>query len=80
MRNAEAEGPGLETLFLQELAAYNDYFELGYEIAFWRTSAEQEVDFVLYGPKGLMAFEIKRSSQLSSRYFRGLNAFLTDYP
>ena len=77
---AEAEGPGLETLFLQELAAYNDYFELGYEIAFWRTSAEQEVDFVLYGPKGLMAFEIKRSSQLSSRDFRGLNAFLTDYP
>ncbi|NGX45595.1 MAG: hypothetical protein K940chlam2_00751, partial [Chlamydiae bacterium] len=77
---AEAEGPGLETLLLQEMLAYNDYFELHYDFYFWRTSTGQEVDFVLYGPKGLHAFEIKRSQNLSTRDFRGLKSFLEDYP
>lgn len=77
---AEAEGPGLETLFLQEMSAYNDYFDFKYEFYFWRTSSGQEVDFILYGPKGLYAFEIKRSQQLSSHDFNGLRAFLGDYP
>lgn len=76
----EVEGAGLETLFLQSLRAVNDYYNLGYTIYFWRTAAGQEVDFVLYGPRGLHAFELKRSSTVTSKDFKGLNAFYEDYP
>lgn len=76
----EADGAGLETLFLQSLRAINDYYELGYKIHFWRTLAGDEVDFILYGPHGLHAFEIKRSSQINSKSFKGLKTFSEEYP
>ncbi len=76
----EADGPALETIFLQSLLAINDYLELGYKVYFWRTSSGQEVDFVIYGPKGLHAFEIKRSSNITSKLLKGLKDFKEDYP
>lgn len=76
----EVDGAALETLFLQSLFAVNDYFDLGYSTHFWRTSAGHEVDFVLYGPRGLHAFEIKRSRVIVNRDLRGLKAFKEDYP
>jgi predicted AAA+ superfamily ATPase len=76
----EAEGAGLETLFLQSLRAINDYEELGYIIYFWRTLTGTEVDFVAYGPKGLHAFEIKRSETIHNKDLKGLKAFAEDYP
>ena len=76
----EAEGPGLETLCFQELTAVNDYFDYQYDLYFWRTSNGTEVDFVLYGPKGIMAFEVKRSSRLLKKDFRGLKSFHNDFP
>lgn len=39
-----------------------------------------EVDFVLYGPKGLLAFEIKRKSSVFKKDLKGLRAFSQDYP
>lgn len=77
---AEGDGPALETLFLQEAKAINDYFDLGYDIYYWRTRSQEEVDFILYGPKGLHAFEIKRKSHLSNNDFSGLKLFGQDYP
>lgn len=76
----EAEGPALETLFLQELRALNDYFEWGYQFYFWRTANGQEVDLILYGHKGLFAFEIKRSSRINRQDLKGLKLFKEDYP
>lgn len=76
----EADGAALETLFFQSLSAINDYFKLRYSIHFWRTSSGAEVDFVLYGPRGLHAFEIKRSSRIDKKSLNGLNAFKQDYP
>ncbi len=77
---AEADGAGLETLFLQSLSAINDYFELQYKIYFWRTQAGDEVDFVIYGPNGLYAFELKRSATITSKSLKGLKTFGEDYP
>lgn len=77
---AETEGAALETLFLQEIRAMNDYFELGYKIYFWRTLNQLEVDFILYGKHGLWAFEIKRKTQLGTSDFKGLRMFKADYP
>jgi predicted AAA+ superfamily ATPase len=76
----EVDGIALETLFLQELIAQNSALHLGYKIFYWRTSNGREVDFVLYGTKGLLAFEIKRSSRITSAMLGGLKSFLADYP
>jgi predicted AAA+ superfamily ATPase len=76
----EANGPALETLFLQDLTAINEYKKFGYGIYYWVTSNKIEVDFVLYGNKGLKAFEIKRSARISTEMMRGLKAFSKDYP
>ncbi len=77
---SEIDGPALETLFLQELIALNHYYELGYKIHFWRTANGEEIDFILYGSKGLIAFEIKRSSRITSKDLTPLKLFLKDYP
>ncbi len=76
----ESDGVALETLFFQSLNAINDYFNLNYKICFWRTASGVEVDFVIYGPKGFHAFEIKRSAKITSTSCRGLNSFKKDYP
>jgi uncharacterized protein len=76
----EVDGIALETFFLQELIALNSALNFGYKIFYWRTSNGREVDFVLYGPKGLLSFEIKRTSRITSTMLGGLKSFLADYP
>lgn len=77
---AEVDGPVLETIILQNILAINDALHLEYEIHFWRTSNGLEVDFILYGPSGLHAIEIKRSRSLAKRDLMGLKAFQKEYP
>lgn len=77
---SEIEGIALETLFFQELKAINDYYDLGYSLYYWRTANGIEVDFVLYGEKGLHAFEIKRTDKIRSLTTRALKIFQKDYP
>lgn len=77
---AETDGAALETLFLQEAKAYNDYFDLEYNFYYWRTQNQEEVDFVFYGNNGFHAFEIKRKEKLYSSDFDNLKVFAYDYP
>jgi predicted AAA+ superfamily ATPase len=79
-RPEEVEGHAFETLFFQELQAVNSNLDLGYKIFYWRTSNNLEVDFVLYGERGLKAFEIKRAGKVTDQMLRGLRAFREDYP
>lgn len=74
------DGMALETLFFQEIKAINDYLELGYKIYYYRTAEKVEVDFILYGNKGIKAFEIKRTKKVSSSMLKGLKTFMRDYP
>lgn len=76
----EAEGPALETLLLQNAMAVNDALRLGYSAHYWRTADGQEVDLVLYGERGLLAFEIKRRARVDAADAGGLRRFLSDYP
>jgi len=76
----EIGGHAFETLFLQELQAINTCLKLGYNIFYWMTSNNMEVDFVLYGDKGIKAFEIKRTGKVSSPMLKGLKVFQKDYP
>lgn len=79
-RPTEIDGAALETLVFQELVAINDYLGFGYDIRFWRTSNGNEVDFVLYGGRGLIAIEVKNTGRISQRDLSGLRSFSRDYP
>ncbi len=76
----DIDGAAIETLVLQELRATNDNLALGYQLHYWHTRDHREVDFVLYGPRGLLAFEVTRSAQFRSRDLDTLRLFQTDYP
>ena len=78
--STEIDGAALETLFLQSLRAINDYYALEYQLYYWRTVAGVEVDFIVYGPHGLYAFEIKRSQVATVSDCKGLKAFKQDFP
>lgn len=76
----EIHGPALETLFLQQARAVNDYKGLGYRLHYWRTATGDEVDFVLYGERGLRAFEIKMGQTVRTEDLRALRRFREDFP
>lgn len=76
----QIDGAALETLVFQELRATIHNLGLGYDLYYWRTAGGMEVDFVLYGPRGIVALEVKRKRRLSGHDLRGLRGFLDDYP
>ncbi len=76
----EIDGPALETLFLANVRAVNDAHELGYDIHYWRTATGAEVDFVLYGERGLLAFELKRHGRVRDDDLAPLQLFGEQYP
>lgn len=76
----EINGPALEGFLLQEMRAINDYLCLEYEFYFWRTSHQIEVDFIAYGPKGLLAIEVKYRDRYDANDLKGLKQFKEDYP
>jgi len=76
----EISGAALETLFLEQLRALNDYLGLGYALSYWRTATGEEVDFVLYGARGLVAFEVKMAQRVRPDDLRGLRRFREAYP
>ena len=76
----EIDGAAIETLLVQSLRAENANANLGYEMSFWRTAANEEVDVVMYGERGLRAFEITRSAVFRENDLRGLRLFCADYP
>ena len=79
-RPEEIDGSALETLICQEICAVNDNWGLGYDLYYWRTANDLEVDFILYGKKGIHAIEVKRARTIRKREMSGLKAFLKDYP
>lgn len=77
---SEINGFAVENLFLQNLIAVNSNLGLGYQLHFYRTVDDQEVDFVAYGEKGLLAFEIKLGTNFNSTWVKSLVDFGKDYP
>lgn len=76
----EIDGAALETLVLHEIRATNDAWHLGYQLHYWRTRDGKEVDFVLYGERGLHAIEVKRGDRLRDGDLDALRLFMADYP
>ncbi len=81
-RPEEIGGAALEGLVAQHFRAWCAYYsnKQKYELSFWRSRNGVEVDFVLYGPKGLFAFEVKNTAQIRPQDLRSLREFKKDYP
>lgn len=76
----EIEGTALEGLIAQHLRAWVSSQKEPHTLSFWRTQTGLEVDFVIYGPRGFWAIEVKRSTTLSPKDTKGLEAFKDEYP
>jgi len=72
-----AFGKAFEHLIVMELRAYNSYYEVDYDINFWRTKSGLEVDFVLGG--GEVAVEVKGTRRVENKDLHPLNAFVELY-
>jgi len=77
---AEMEGPAYETLVAQHLRAWVQSQKESYQFTYWRTRTGLEVDFVIYGPEGFWAIEVKRGGEPSPQDMRGLQAFRVEFP
>lgn len=77
---SELGGPALETVFLNELRAINEYKNLEYQLYYFRTTSGQEIDFITHGKNGFNAFEIKLGSVFSQTWTKTLQSFGKDYP
>lgn len=76
----EIDGLALEGLIAQHLRSWVLSQEEPHSLSFWRTQTKLEVDFIIYGPKGFWAIEVKRSQNLGPDDVRGLKAFKEEYP
>ena len=79
-RPEEIHGPALEGLVAQHLRAWNAYRGDPNKLCYWRTRSGAEVDFVLYGPDGFWAIEVKNTARIDMRNLRPLTTFREDYP
>ncbi len=80
--DAEGErlGSALEGLVATHLRAWIAYSASDAQISYWRTPAGLEVDFIVYGSRGLRAIEVKSGERVHPSDVAGLRAFRDDYP
>ena len=79
-RPEEIQGAALEGLVAQHLRAWLAYRGERSKLYYWRTRAGVEVDFVVYGPDGFWAIEVKNTARINARHLRPLRSFRDDYP
>lgn len=79
-KEAELEGPALEGLVGQHLRAWVQLQKEPHQFCYWRTRSQVEVDFIIYGPKGFWAIEVKRGSDVNFKDLKGLQTFCNEYP
>lgn len=75
--NSEAFGSAFEHFILQELLAYSHYSGKNFNINYWRTASQLEVDFVLGDHE--TAIEVKASKNVASYHMKGLKSFQEEY-
>jgi predicted AAA+ superfamily ATPase len=73
-------GAALEGLVAQHLRTWISLRGGSENLYFWRTTDAVEVDFVIYGPGGFWAIEVKNTARVRPDDLAGLRAFGTDYP
>ena len=79
-RPGDIDGQALEGLVAQHLRAWAAYSGGDASVFYWRTRGGTEIDFVVYGPNGFHAFEVKNARAVHSADLRALRTFRADYP
>lgn len=79
-KEAEIEGPALEGLVAQHLRAWTLSQKEAHRLYFWLTRTKIGVDFIIYGPRGFWAIEVKRSTNPSIHDVKSLKVFQEEYP
>jgi predicted AAA+ superfamily ATPase len=80
LKKNEMEGMFLENLVMNELLVWRETATPNPEILYWRTSAGQEVDFVIECSGKLTPIEVKASLKPKLADIAGLSAFFDEYP
>lgn len=78
--DSEIEGCALEGLVAQHLKSWVLMQKEKHSLSFWHTATKLEVDFIVYGPRGFWAIEVKRKDHVAPDDIRGLKAFQEEYP
>ena len=74
---SESFGKAFEHFIYQEITAHSHYSDLNYDISYWRTASNIEIDFVLGDHQ--VAIEVKSTAQAKSRHLSGLKNFAEEY-
>jgi predicted AAA+ superfamily ATPase len=74
---SEFYGKAFEHFIYLELFAYSSYSDKNFQISYWRTASQIEIDFVLGDHE--VAIEVKSTENVNSRHLKGLNAFNEEY-
>lgn len=74
---SESFGNAFEHFIYQELYAHSHYSDQQYPIAYWRTTSQIEVDFILGDHE--VAIEVKGTENVQSRHIKGLKSFSEEY-
>lgn len=74
---SETFGNAFEHFIYQELYAHAQYSGKQYPIAYWRTTSQLEVDFILGDHE--VAIEVKSTDNVQSHHLKGLKAFSEEY-
>ena len=76
-QGSEAFGKAFEHYIYHELYSHSQYSGLNYQISYWRTASQIEVDFILGDNE--VAVEVKSSSMVTPRHLKGLRSFGEEY-
>jgi predicted AAA+ superfamily ATPase len=74
----DAAGKSFEGYIFHELHSYRSYRELDFEMNYWRTTSQLEIDFVL--DEGRYLIETTISDRIKATDLHGLKAFLSENP
>jgi predicted AAA+ superfamily ATPase len=74
---SEAFGKALEHFIYQEIYAYSHYSDKNFNVSYWRTASQIEVDFILGDHE--VALEIKSTNMINPRHLKGLKSFSEEY-
>lgn len=73
-------GKALEHFIFTELLAYRDYSERDFDIFYWRSTSQFEVDFIIrLKSKKLIGIEVKASQHIDKDDLKGFKAFEEDF-
>ena len=73
----EIFGKAFEHFIYHEIYSHSNYSGLNYQVSYWRTASQIEIDFVLGDHQ--VAIEVKATQLANPRHLKGLKSFAEEY-